>query len=491
MIESIAFLEPKGEHVHVFSRYELPRLGSTLLATVMRGRGYQARAYFLSARAILARDLRPDLVAVSAITPTVTVAYRLADHYRARGIPVVIGGPHVTFLPEEALSHADYCIRGEGEEALPRLAEALNRGADLESVPGLAFRRGGRTVVNPMAAPVRELDSLPACDFSLLDTGGRKLGGPIGRAFVPIQTSRGCPFDCTFCSVTCMFGHRYRYRSAENVIAEIRRYDPRRHFLFFYDDNFASNRGRAKDLLRRMVDLRLGFSWVTQVRTDVARDPELLDLMKASGCQVLFIGFESVDPGALAEMRKGQSREEVELAIHEIRRRRIHIHGMFVFGFDADTPSTTRSTVDFAIRERIDSSQFMILTPLPGTEFFDTLKKQNRILDYQWDTYDGHHVKFRPRRFSLWELQVAQILAHSRFFAFGRVLLNALRGRIRATLIGMYARAVSRRWLRLERPYLERLASSLTSLRASLREALRSLRQAGRASGLGGTRAPG
>jgi radical SAM superfamily enzyme YgiQ (UPF0313 family) len=459
-IRKIVFLEPTGERLHVFSRYVLPRLGNILLATIMKERGYEASALFLSKKEILERNLEADLVAISTITPTATVAYELADHFRGREMPVVIGGPHVSFLPEEALQHADYCIRGEGESSFPLLVEALNGKGSLEEIPGLAWTQGGRARINPLGSLVQELDSLPFCDFSLLDTGGRKLGPPYGRAMVPVQTSRGCPFNCTFCSVTCMFGRRYRYRSTENVIAELKRYDPRRHYLFFYDDNFASNRSRAKELLERMIELGMSFSWVTQVRSDVAKDGELLDLMKRAGCQVLFIGFESVDPQALKEMRKGQSREEIEQAILEIHKRRISIHGMFVFGFDADTVDKMRSTVDFAIQKGIDTSQFLILTPLPGTELFASLEREDRILDYQWDTYDGHHVKFRPTSFSLWELQKAQILAHARFFAPRRVLERFLQGRFKATLAGVYARGAIRRWLRREKEYLRQLAQS-------------------------------
>lgn len=478
MIKRIALLEPKGERLHVFSRYELPRLGNIILATLMRDRGYEVRAYFLSRSEILSQDLQADLIAISAITPTVTVAYALADHFRARGIPVVMGGPHVTFLPEEGLQHADYCVMGEGEIPFPHLVEALNRGEPLQSVPGLAWKKDGQVVLNPPAAAVEDLDALPFCDFSLLDTGGRRLGGPIGRAMVPIQTSRGCPFNCTFCSVTCMFGRRYRHRSTQNVLAELERYNPRKHYLFFYDDNFAANRRKTKELLEQMIERRLGFNWVTQVRTDVAKDGEMLDLMKRAGCQVLFIGFESVDPIALKEMKKSQTREEVEHSIREIHRRRIHIHGMFVFGFDADTPATARSTVDFAIRKKIDTSQFMILTPLPGTELFETLKKQNRILDYDWETFDGHHVKFLPRRFSLWGLQKAQILAHARFFTLGRVFQRLLRGSFRAWLVGLYAHVISRKWLKWERPYLDRISGYVASLSRALRRNLRAERPA-------------
>jgi radical SAM superfamily enzyme YgiQ (UPF0313 family) len=304
------------------------------------------------------------------------------------------------------------------------------------------------------------LDGLPFPDFGLLDTGGHRVGGPIGRQIVPLQTSRGCPFDCTFCSVTCMFGRRYRYRSTENVIAELRRYDPRRHFPFFYDDNFASHPRRTKELLRRMIELGFRFNWMTQVRSDVARDGELLDLMAAAGCTYLFIGFESVVPEALAEMHKNQTLPEIERAIREIRRRGIHVHGMFVFGFDADTPETARATVDFAVAHKIDTVQFLALTPIPGTTLYDTLDRENRILDRDWGTFDGLHVKHRPRRFSPWQLQEALVVAHRRFYTLGRVLERLLSGRFRATYLSLFARLEIRRWLRRERLYLEGFAGA-------------------------------
>ena len=459
MIRRVTLIEPKNEHLHIFSRFELPRLGGILLATILRDQGYEARALFMSRREISALPLETDLVGISVITATAPAAYALADEYRSRGVPVVMGGPHVSFLPEEALEHADYCVAGEGEKAFPLLLSALNGQGKLEEVPGLVWKEAGVARRNAPATPVEDLDTLPFPDFSLLTMGrGMKLasaGG--GKITVPVQTSRGCPFDCTFCSVTGMFGRRYRHRSTASVIAELSRLDPRRHLIFFYDDNFTANPRRTKELLREMIRLRLGFHWSTQVRSDVARDPELLDLMARAGCTTLFIGFESVDPVALREMKKNQSVEEIRTAIRAIRAHRIHVHGMFVFGFDSDTPATTRATVDFALAEKIDSAQFLLLTPLPGSAFYADVAAQDRLLDRAWDTYDAHHVKFRPAGFTPYELQRAQIEAHRRFYAPHHVVARLLRGRVAGFVIGVYASRLNRQWQRMERRYLDLL----------------------------------
>jgi radical SAM superfamily enzyme YgiQ (UPF0313 family) len=462
MIRRITLIEPKNDHLHIFSKFELPRLGSILLATIMRDKGYQSESLFMRSADILSRKIVTDLVGISTITATATSAYAVADDFRKRGIPVVFGGPHVSFLPEEALEHADFCITGEGETGFPLLVEALNGNARLDKVPGLVWRENGLIRRNPAAAPIEDLDSLPFPDFSLLVmSAGRRLGTiGIGRATIPVQTSRGCPFDCTFCSVTGMFGHRYRYRSTASIIAEISRFDPKRSIIFFYDDNFAANPRRTKELLREMIRLRLGLNWSTQVRSDIAKDTELLDLMAQAGCTTLFIGFESVDPKALKEMKKNQSVDEIRYAIREIRKRGINVHGMFVFGFDSDSVDSTRATVTFAIKEKVDSAQFMILTPLPGSSFYSRMVAEGRIIDRKWDTYDAHHVKFVPRGFTPWDLQRMQIEAHTRFYSPLQVAARLLRGRVAGFIVGVYARALNKRWQWQERDYLRLLQLS-------------------------------
>jgi radical SAM superfamily enzyme YgiQ (UPF0313 family) len=459
MIRRITLIEPTNDHLHIFSKFVLPRLGSILLATIMRDRGYAAEALFLPQKEVVARGLETDLVGISTITATATSAFALGDYFRNRGIPVVFGGPHVSFVPEEALEHGDYCITGEGETGFPLLVEALNRNGSLQDVPGLVWKENGVVRRNPPAPPIEDLDSLPFPDLGLLDMGrNRKIGVQgIGLPTVPVQTSRGCPFDCTFCSVTGMFGRHYRHRSTGNIIAELSKYDSKTCVLFFYDDNFTANPRKTKELLREMIRLNLGFTWSTQVRSDIAKDSEMLDLMAQAGCTSLYIGFESVDPAALKEMNKNQTVEEIRHAIREIRRRRIHVHGMFVFGFDTDTPATTRATVAFALREKVDTAQFLILTPLPGSGFYTKMLSEGRLIDAAWDTYDAHHVKFIPRGFTPWELQLAQIRAHARFYSPWHVAARLFRGSIAGFVVGVYAHALNKRWQRLERDYLRQL----------------------------------
>ena len=452
------FIEPRADHLNIFSRYNLPRLGCVLLATILKEKGYDARVLFVHEKEIYKMDIECDVAAVSTITATAPQAYRLADWFRARGAKVLMGGPHVTFLPEEALGHADYAVLGEGEETMPLLMEVLSGKRDRSAVPNLAYGENGRVVYTERKPFSASLDSLPHPDFSLVDYGRQSnIRRRFMKTIVPIQTSRGCPFDCTFCSVTGMFGKRYRYRSTEHVIRELERYDHRKHKIFFYDDNFAANRRRTRELLQAMIDRGFQFSWSTQVRAEIAKDPELLGLMYKAGCRVLYIGFESVDPAALEAMKKSQTVEEIREAIRVIHAHRIFIHGMFVFGFDTDTVRSMRATVRFAVKENIDSAQFMILTPLPGSDFYKDADAAGRIFTTDWNRYDAHHVAFRPKNLSILRLQLMQIEAHTRFYSPWNVIKKLFRNNMAAFIIGIYAHKLNQQWQKIERQYLASL----------------------------------
>ncbi|HYG34869.1 MAG TPA: radical SAM protein, partial [Clostridia bacterium] len=299
--------------------------------------------------------------------------------------------------------------------------------------------------------------ALPVPDFTLADgTADCVIGG---QKTVMVQTSRGCPFDCSFCSVTVMFGRRFRYRSVQSVIEELRRYDRRDHFVFFCDDNFTANKRRARELVEAILLAGFRFQWSTQVRTDLARDPELVKLMKRAGCHTVFIGFESINPQSLTEMKKGQGLEDMRNAIRVVQNAGIHIHGMFVFGFEEDNWDTVEATIRFVRQMKLTSAQLLILTPLPGSELYRRLYEEGRITSLDWDRYDTHHVVYRPAGFTSFELQCAQVYGHTRLYALPENLRKLATGRWVSAGLSFYAWKINRDWQKGNQAYLRELAA--------------------------------
>jgi len=440
----MVFIEPKAPNYHIFSKFTLPRLGNFILATMMKNRGWGVEVIVEEIRKInLDRISSADIVGISTITPTAPRAYAIADQIREMGIPVIIGGPHVTFLPDEALEHADFVIRGEGENALMKFIDSWEGSSDFSGVPNLSYKKDGRVIHNPVMPLVNDLDSIPFADFALLQ---KKILRIAGQNTIPVQTSRGCPFNCSFCSVTGMFGKKVRFRSTENIIEELRQYNHRKNVIFFYDDNFTANRARTKRLLNAMMKENFKFKWSTQVRVDIAKDEELVKMMKDAGCHTLYIGFESVNPESLKSMKKDQTVEEINHAARVLRRHKIHIHGMFVYGFDEDDWKTVKETVKFAKRAKLNSTQFLILTPLPGCKFYNEVARDNRITFTDWNLYDAHHVVFKPRRLSLFDLQKAQIFSHEKFYSWGQTFKKCFQFKLLDIGVAYYARKLNRSW---------------------------------------------
>jgi len=434
-MRKIVFVEPKAAEEHIFAQFKLPRLGVIILGTMMKERGWDVEIIIESLTPIELDDmLQADIVGISAITNTAGNAYALADELRLRGITVIMGGPHATFMTDETLEHADYVIRGEAESSFMEFIDAWEGNKRFREVPGLSYRKDG-TILHNNATPAETvLDNLPIADLTLVKNSG-------ALKILPIQTSRGCPYDCSFCSVTGMFGRHFRFRSTEHILRELRGYRNLGKMIFFYDDHFAANRARAKELLRAMIQEGLTFKWSTQVRVEVARDRELLELMKRAGCHTLFIGLESANPESLREMKKNQTIYDIINAVAIIQSYGIHVHGMFVYGFDSDSIPIVKETVRFARNLDITSVQFLILTPYPGTRFYAEVK--NRIVSRDWSLYDAHHVVFRPKHFSMKALQFAQVKSHNGFYSWGRIFRLAAAKRWVATGIALYSHALN------------------------------------------------
>jgi radical SAM superfamily enzyme YgiQ (UPF0313 family) len=440
-LKKIVFVEPKSTHLHIYSRICIPRLGSVLLATIMRAKGYDVRVYIEDIQAIDMQEvLSADLVAVSAITSTAPQSYRLADRVREAGGIAVMGGTHVSFLPEEGLAHADYVVRGEGEFAFQELVEAIERGEGFEKIQNLSYLTDGRVVSNPERPKIPNLDVNPMPDYHLI--AGWKPGGVIS-----VATSRGCPFSCTFCSVPGMYGHAFRTHSVERVLEELQHHKGNM-YTFFADDIFTANKKRVKDLLRGMIDRGLTPEWGAQVRTETVDDPELLELMRDSNCFNVYVGFESINPRTLKLFQKKQDLGKIERSIERFHAHKIRIHGMFVVGSDEDDVETIDATADFALKHDIDSIQFMIMTPIPGSpDWTDNFAKGDRyVFNKNWQFYDGHHVVHHPRKMSPYELQVAAIGAMEKFYSWRGIALKLMKRDMYSATIRYFGKKMLRDW---------------------------------------------
>jgi len=449
----IRLIEPEPPGMHVWAKVRLPRLGLPIIAAALKAHGHDVLIYSPQMAPIDWDDVySSELVGLSTTTSTAGAAYEFADQLRVKGIPVVIGGSHVTFMAGEALEHADYVARGEGgEQLMLELLEALDEKRALDTIAGLSFRRDDVAVHNPLRERCADLDELPFPDLTLL-VGHEKIKN------MPIMTSWGCPFACNFCSVTAMFGRKYRFRSAESVVAEIKQKRPK--IIFFYDDNFAADVKRLKRLLRMMIDADLVIPWSAQVRTDVVRDPELLELMRRSGCGLVYLGLESINQATLDGFHKSQTVEDIEKAIKVLHNYGIKSHGMFVLGADSDDVQTVRDTVTFALKNHIDTVMLSILTPLPGTPQYETLDAAGRIFAKRWELYDSHHAVFEPKLMTPYELQIEMLRGYMRFYSLRTWLRYVFTLQFtRQLLYHWWGMAIIRDWRRDARnkAFMERL----------------------------------
>jgi radical SAM superfamily enzyme YgiQ (UPF0313 family) len=324
-------------------------------------------------------DDRPDLVAMTVETFTARRAYQIADRYRARGVPVVMGGHHPSLLPKEALEHADAVVVGDAEGSWERLL------AD--------FRRGEmRTLYT--GGNARPLDDF-AADRSIF----------AGKRYAPVelvQYSRGCRFACEFCSIRAFYGDSLRARPAESVAAELRTLAPRK-LVFFVDDNLFST-GPHLDALFDAVR-PLGIRWSCQISIDVARDERLLDRMAGAGCVFALIGFESLSPGNLRQMGKRWNNVAGDYrgVVRKFHARGMAVYGTFVFGYDWDTPEIIDRTLEFALQAHLEIANFNPLTPTPGSALYDRLAREGRLLRPRWwvdPAYRYGDPIFVPKRMS-------------------------------------------------------------------------------------------
>ena len=354
------------------------------------------------------REQGVGLVGIGAMTRMVAKAYRMADALRAAGVPVVMGGPHVTEMPDEALGrdggprHADAIALGEADETWPLIVEDAARGELKEIYQPETDAKGNDRKPGLQTYPVIPWERLDLDQFSLVPGLMRPLlkllpGGWETFHLIPVETGRGCPYGCEFCTVTGFFGDSIRFRTNESVVDELLRLKARARrergqvAVFFIDDNLAINIKRTKSLLRYIIAADAQVNWVAQISANLLRDEELVDLIAESGGKWVFIGMESIDPVNLAGVNKGFNKPgEYTAVLDRLARRNVYAITSFIFGMDNDTPGVAERTLEQVRTWPPGLPVFGQLTPFPATPLYDRLEKAGRL------TRPKHWMDFAP-----------------------------------------------------------------------------------------------
>ena len=381
-----------------------------------------------------------DLIGITVMTPQAMRAYEIADEFRRKGKKVVLGGFHVSHLPEEAFTHGDAVVIGEGDRIWKEVIKDF-QGAGLKKI----YQDNELVSLSEIKIPRRDL--VKGKKYLFTNT---------------IQTTRGCPFQCEFCSISSFFGRSYRTRPVPLVMEELGKLREESIFLFVVDDNLIGNRPYAKALFEEMAFLK--FKWASHAPLNYAKDEELLKLASQSGCMALFVGFESLMEENLSMMGKktalGISPTEAVKKFHDYG---IGVLASFILGYDHDTPDIFEKILDFCHQAKIDGALFPILTPYPGTPLRERLKREGRLLTNQWDLYDMEHVTFIPKKMSPEELQEGFETLNTFFLSWGSLFRRLFKMNRSLQIFGPMNFGFRQAWKKRSRPNMSGSETPLIS----------------------------
>lgn len=400
----LIFPREKGVKFSNDTLYPFPMLGLTLLASLFP-KTYEVEIVNEAIEEI-DFDAEVDLVGITGLTCVIKRAYEVADRFRERGVKVILGGVHPSLLPDEAKEHADSVFIGEAEGMLDKVLK------DFEAGELKPFYKN------------REWSELKGVPFPRRDL----LGNRYSTLFKAIETTRGCPNRCEFCSVPAINGNRYRMRPLEEIDQELSTIIKKKgEYLFLTDDNVTAKKDHALGLFE--IFTRHQVKWMGFTTVQIAQHEDLLRKAQESGCLSLFIGFESL----LQENLDGVSKRfvdtrELSNMVRTIQKHRIGIQGSFIFGFDEDERTVFKKTVEFVQENNIELPTFSILTPFPGTPLRKRLEEEGRIFDHDWSHYDMSHVVFKPKGMTVRELQDGYLWAQKYTCAPRSILKRLLWG---------------------------------------------------------------
>jgi len=478
-IRKITCIQFGGEYPDFCHRVVTPDYGMSLIATILSEAGYDVRVYMDHIMPpSWERIADSDLVCLSCFMAGVEKTYRLAAQIRSKlGIPIIIGGTHASYFPESCLDYCDYVVLGEGDETILDLVATLSKGDKVEKVAGIAYRIGDRVHrTTPRHGP-KQFSTVP--DWSLIEGFG-----PMGlweqlvkmkMPMVAVQAARGCKFKCAFCPSTTMSPGGYRKRDVESIISDMR--DKRRYgeTLVIVDNDFGAVRSHAKQLLLRMIQENLGFDIFVYARVELAKDDELLGLMRQAGIKYVFQGYESVQPETLAAFDKRQTDDQIIRSIEKLQSYEFSIWASFVLGADTDTRETVDRTIDFVLERDLSISYFFPLWGhYPEPKFgYQTIVPWYRSIFRGWPYCDGHFVTHFPLQMKPSSLQEAVIDVYRTVYSPIQIVRALAKGSIRDARRRLVVR---HQWNTIEKaihsyiPFLEELEEGLYDSNGRLRE---------------------
>lgn len=344
-------------------------------------------------------DEKIDLVGITGITALIPRSYEIADEYRKKGVPVVMGGVHVSMLPEEAIQHCDSVVIGEAEG----IWERVIRDAEKKNLQRFYYAPKFPNLFNALTPRWDLVKHNEYCCFT-------------------IHTGRGCPNDCEFCTVRAFFGSRYRHKSIERVVEEItflQKINPKKP-LFFSDDNFLASPKYSEELLNKMIPLKINHWWC-QAAVDMLQNDKILGLMYEAGCRMIIIGFESLSQKTLVALNKSKINrvENYKETVNRIHSHQMGALGIFILGNDTDEDTTFEEIISFIDETNMAFPNITILTPYVGSRLYEKFKSEGRILSKNWGEYNGETACFQPNRLSVKELEEKRVMIYKNIYGYG------------------------------------------------------------------------
>ncbi len=413
----------------------MPPLGLAYLASMVKDEhdvkiiDSIAEGYGREDVAKIIRDSDPDIVGLTATTSMMPDAYEIAKIAKGinENINIILGGPHATFVPERIMQecpYVDFIVRGEGEDTFKELVYALGNGADFKKINGLTFKKNGKIINNPPRKLIENIDTIPIPSYELLPMKKYKSGKV---EFATIITSRGCPFNCIFCSSSLQFGKKWRGHSVERTMEElsILRHEYGKTDVEFMDDTFTLLKPRVIAIAKKIREEGLDISWTASSRVDTF-SAEIANTMKKGGAHTVYFGLESGSQKTLDFIGKGITLEKSGLAVKNAKEAGLHALGSFVIGFPEENGEDVNKTINFSKKVGVDFAQFTIATPYPGTKLWSYALKEKLLLTTNWKKFTTLDPVMKLKYLTASQIANALKLAYLKFYLRPKTLAKDL-----------------------------------------------------------------